>query len=71
MAKITLKSLYQEGRLSLGDTLTHEDKGDFELINVMADGQLVVKNQAGETLVWELLLPEGCKVVQVNHASTE
>lgn len=66
MAKVTLKQLHTEGRLSLGDILSHDTLGDFELVNVTVDGQLVVKNQKGEGLVWKLDLPSDCQIIQVN-----
>jgi hypothetical protein len=67
MAIMTLKKLYQEGRLSRGDTLTHSELGDYELIDVMADGQLVVKNAAGDTQVWKPDFGPDVKVVAVNN----
>lgn len=65
MAIMTLKKLYQEGRLSRGDTLMHSELGDYELIDVMADGQLVVRNAAGDTQVWKPNFGPDTKVVPV------
>lgn len=65
MAIMTLKKLYQEGRLSIGDTLNHSEKGDYELINVLEDGQLVVKNEQGDTQVWKPDFGPDTKVVPV------
>lgn len=71
MAHITLKTLHTEGRLSLGDTLTHCERGDFELVHVYADGSLQVKNAAGEYAVWTLDLPADCRIVNVPPKTKE
>jgi hypothetical protein len=44
MAIVTLKKLYSEGRLSLGDILEHSELGDFEVIRVYPDSTLLVKS---------------------------
>lgn len=64
MSTVTLKILHTEGRLTLGDTLTHSSKGDFVLQRVTADGQLIV-SQGLDVAKWKLDLPEDCKLVQV------
>lgn len=64
MATITLKKLMQEGRLTLGDTLTHSIKGDYVLQRVCADGSLIV-SKGLDVAKWKLKLPEGCTIVEV------
>lgn len=67
MATMTLKKLFQEGRLSLGDTLMHSELGDYELINVMQNGQLIVRNLEGDTQVWKPNFGPDTHVVQVHQ----
>lgn len=65
MAIVILKNLYEEGRLTRGDTLTHSEEGDHRFQYVDMDGALVVKNQKDELVRWFVELPEGCKLVQL------
>ncbi|MHC0508800.1 hypothetical protein [Achromobacter aegrifaciens] len=52
MSTITMKKLHTEGRLSIGDTITHSERGDCTLIRVREDGSLVVKCPAGKYWNW-------------------
>ena len=65
MTTVTLKSLYEEGRLTRGDTLEHSEEGDHFLQYVDCQGNLVVADAEGKLHTWTLELPEGCTVVQV------
>ena len=42
MSTVTLKKLLKEGVLSIGDTITHSNKGDYILQRVCADGSIIV-----------------------------
>lgn len=66
MTTITLTQLHTEGRLSLGDTLTHEHNGPHTLVNVMSNGDLLVKDHQGELHRWTLELPPGARIVPVH-----
>lgn len=62
---ITLKKLHTEGRLSIGDTLHHSEKGDCELIAVRDDKTLTVKSQDGKYWNWPIDFGADAKIVPV------
>lgn len=68
MTHITLKELHTEGKLSLGDTLTHSELGDYELVWVFSDGTLRLKNVIGEYIEVQLDLPPSCHIVQTKES---
>ncbi|MNW17524.1 hypothetical protein D3C71_2167390 [compost metagenome] len=65
MVTITLKELYEEGRLTRGDILTHSEKGNHWFQYVDMDGALVVRNQEDQLIRWFIELPDGCELVKL------
>ena len=64
MSTVTLKKLMEEGKLTLGDTLTHSSKGDYILQRVCANGTIIV-SKGLDVEKWKLDLPEGSTFVRV------
>lgn len=62
---ITLESLYEEGKLTRGDTLRHWDGSVHYFQYVDVDGAWVVANPHGNLSRWFIELPDGCQIVKV------
>lgn len=65
-AVITLKKLHTEGRLSIGDILNHSERGDHELVSVLDNHRICVKDLQGRYYHWEIDFGPDAKLVRVN-----
>jgi hypothetical protein len=63
---LTLKKLHTEGRLSLGDTITHSDHGDCELVCVVDRNTVLLKTSAGEYVRCVVDFGSDAHIVPVN-----
>lgn len=62
---IVLESLYEEGKLTRGDTLRHWDGTPYLFQYVDMEGAWVVADQGGNLKRWFIELPDGCQMVRV------
>lgn len=63
--QIVLEALYEEGKLTRGDTLRYWDGQQFYFQYVDMEGAWVVADAQGNLSRWFIELPDGCQMVSV------
>lgn len=67
MAIIILKTLQEQGKLTLGDILTHSDNGDHEFIGIDSRGWLIMLDSMGYRHFWNLDFGLNTRIIPCPH----
>lgn len=69
MAIVTLTRLACEGRLTLGDILSHSETGPHEFIGATDDGALIVVDSKGARHYWRIDFGPDARIVPVTKGA--